>query len=276
MCGLPFHPCGTCDYCQDGPESRRQYCQNTEGVVGVLSDGCFAEYVRVDARFTTSLPDEVSLLSAAPLACAGRTVWRAVLQAELQPGQTLAIVGSGGGLGHLGIKFAKGMGLRVVGIDARDEGLSFSTDCGADEVVDARLGKEEAARKVHILTQHRGADATINLADADGAAALACAVTRMHGTVVQIAQPELVKIPFAEFIMRDIRMKGSVLCSPQESLDMVQFVADNNIQASTKEFDGLDSIHHLLELVESGKLRGKAVVVVDKSQLDKESQSHGA
>ena len=102
MCGLPFHPCGSCGDCL-GPEGQTQYCTNVDpGHVGVHVDGCFAEYVKVDSRSTTKLPDEVSFLSAAPLACAGRTIWRGVVQAGLKKGECLAIVGSGGGLGHLG------------------------------------------------------------------------------------------------------------------------------------------------------------------------------
>lgn len=99
MCGLPLHPCGKCGDCT-GPETNNQYCTQIEGHVGVQVDGCFAEYVKVDSRNTTLLPDEVSFLSAAPLACAGRTAWRSVLQTGLEKGQWICFVGSGGGLGE--------------------------------------------------------------------------------------------------------------------------------------------------------------------------------
>lgn len=68
MCGLPLRPCGVCGACAGPDESHRQYCVNVEGHVGVMADGCLAEYVRVDERFTTRLPDGVSFLDAAPLA----------------------------------------------------------------------------------------------------------------------------------------------------------------------------------------------------------------
>lgn len=97
MCGLPLHPCQKCYDCR-GPETYRQYCTKIEGHVGVQVNGCFADYVRVDSRNTTSLPNEVSFLSAAPLACAGRTVWRSVLQTGLKKGETICFVGSGGGV----------------------------------------------------------------------------------------------------------------------------------------------------------------------------------
>ncbi|KAI1864612.1 hypothetical protein JX265_008336 [Neoarthrinium moseri] len=273
MCGLPLHPCGACADCLGPDEGHRQYCAHLEGHVGVHVDGCLAEYVRVDARSTTPLPDEVSFLSAAPLACAGRTVWRSVLQADLKAGQWLAIVGSGGGLGHLGIQFAKrAKGLNVVGIDARDEGLRLSAESGADVVVDARKGKAEVVAAVQRVTGGQGADATIVLSDADDAAAVGCAVTKMHGTLVQVAQPDEVKIPFQELVFRDVRVKGSLLCSPEESKSMLQAVAEHGITVTTNPFQGLDKMKDLTDLIHSGKVAGKAVVVVDPGQIDAEKK----
>ncbi|KAH6643462.1 chaperonin 10-like protein [Truncatella angustata] len=194
MCGLPLHPCGACHDCLGSEEGRRQYCAKVEGHVGVHMNVCFAEYVKVDSRSTTPLPDQVSFLSAA-LACAGRTVWRSVLQAELKPGQWLAIVGSGRGLGHLGIQFAKkATDLEVIAIDARDEGLDYSKENGADVVMDARKGKANAVAEVQHVTGGDGVDATVVLSDAGDSAAVGCAVTRMHSTLVQVAQPDEVKI----------------------------------------------------------------------------------
>lgn len=226
MCGLPFHPCGKCPDCTGPNEGWRQYCSNVEGHCGVHRDGFFAEYAVCDARTSTKLPDEISLLSAAPLACAGRTVWRGVEQAGLKEGQWLAIVGSGGGLGHLGLQFAKKKGLKVIGIDARDDGLQVSKALGADIVIDARKGHEAVVKEVQEATQdanpgNPGVDATVTLSDAPTAAALGCAITKKHAKMVQIAQPKDVVIPFQEFVFRDVRVIGSVVSSPEESNDMV-------------------------------------------------------
>ncbi|GKT48161.1 alcohol dehydrogenase 2 [Colletotrichum spaethianum] len=271
MCGLPLHPCGECPDCT-GPETFRQYCTNIDGHVGVHVDGCFAEFVKVDSRSTVALPDEISFLSAAPLACAGRTVWRGVLQASLDKGQWLAIIGSGGGLGHLGVQMAKALGLRVVGVDARDQGLELTKKSNADVVLDARREKKEVVEEVQKATGGLGADATINLSDANGAAGLACAVTKMHGTMIQIAQPDDVKIPFHELVFRDIRVKGSLLCSKKESEGLVKHVADHGIKLETNVFHGLDKIHELIELVHTGGMSGKAVIVVDEGQMKREKR----
>lgn len=277
MCGLPFHPCGKCPDCTGLNENWRQYCTNTEGHCGVHRDGFLAEYALCDARSTTKLPNEVSLVSAAPLACAGRTVWRGVEQAGLKKGKWLAIVGSGGGLGHLGVQFAKKKGLKVIGIDARDEGLELSKAMGADVVLDARKDKDEVVRQVQDLTREAnpgnpGVDATVVLSDAESAAALGCAITKLHGTMVQVAQPSEVVIPFMELVFRDIRVKGSVLSSPEESNAMVSFIAEHGVKVETNVLEGLDKIDDLLTMVRSGKIRGKAVIIIDQDQIEKEKQ----
>jgi propanol-preferring alcohol dehydrogenase len=61
-----------------------------------------------------------------------------LVRAGLKAGEAIALVGGRGGLGHLGVQFAKALGLHVIAIDARDEGLSLAKECGADTVVDAR------------------------------------------------------------------------------------------------------------------------------------------
>lgn len=271
MCGIPLRACGSCGDCL-GPENQTQYCGNVEGMVGVTMDGCFAEYVIADARWTTRLPNEVSFLSAAPLACAGRTVWRSVLQTNLKAGEWICFVGSGGGLGHLGIQFAKALGLNVIGVDARDDGLELTKANGADIVVDARKGKEEAVKQVQSVTGGQGADSTVCLSDAQSAAGLACAVTKMHGVMVQIAQPDIIEIPFQEIIFRDIKIHGSLICSEEESEAMMKCIAEHGITVKTNPFHGLDKISELVDMVHGGKIQGKAVIVVDEEQMKREKE----
>ncbi|KAF2212525.1 hypothetical protein CERZMDRAFT_40671 [Cercospora zeae-maydis SCOH1-5] len=269
MVGLPLHPCGSCGDCL-GPENQQQYCTQIQGHVGVTTNGCFAEYVKADSRNTTKLPDEVSFMSAAPLACAGRTVWRSVLKSGLNSGEWICFVGSGGGLGHLGVQFAKALGLKVIGVDARDEGLELTKQYGADVVVDARKGKDAVVKEVQAVTEGQGADASVTLSDHKDAAAIACASTKMHGTMVQIAQPDTIEIPFPEVIFRDIRIIGSLISSAEESRGMLDVIAKHGVTVTTEKFYGLDSIFDLVKMVQGGKLKGKAIVVVDNEQIEHE------
>ncbi|KAI4862466.1 GroES-like protein [Hypoxylon rubiginosum] len=294
MCGLPLHPCAACPDCVGSDGNYQQYCVNVAGHVGVHVDGCLAEFVRVDARFSTKLPPNIGFRAAAPLACAGRSAWRGVVQTGLTTGEWLLVVGAGGGLGHLAVQFARPRGLRVVAVDARDGALELARECGADVVVDARQGGDEDKEKckewvvaeVRRVTGGEGAHAALVLSDAEGATATAAAATRMHGTLVQVAQPEEVRLPFRELVFRDIRVRGSLLCSPGESRDMVRFIAERGgagkgegkgegeggIRVETVVFEGLESIGELVRFVRSGRLRGKAVVVVDPEQLEEEKK----
>ncbi|KAK1773438.1 chaperonin 10-like protein, partial [Copromyces sp. CBS 386.78] len=89
MCGIPLGLCGSCVDCTaaGGGEHYKHYCAHIDGHIGIQVDGVFAEYAVVDSRTSTVIPEGVSLLAAAPLGCAGRTAWRAVKEAGLQPGQ---------------------------------------------------------------------------------------------------------------------------------------------------------------------------------------------
>ena len=93
----------------------------------------------------------------------------------------MGIFGSEGGLGHFSIHFAKALGPKTVGGDARDEGFALTRELGAHLVVDARRKKGDVLEEVMEATGGDGCHATINLSDATNAAALVCAINRTHG-----------------------------------------------------------------------------------------------
>ena len=142
---------------------------------------------------------------------------------------------------------------------------------GADLVLDARKGKEEVVAAIKRFTAPGekgevagagGADATVNLSDAASAAGLACAVTKMHGVMVQVAQPESVSFPFQEVVFRDVRVRGSLLCSRREAEEMLELVAKGGIEVKKKIVRGLEGVEELVRLTEEGKINGKGVVVL--------------
>lgn len=267
MSGLSQDPCGKCYNCQ-GPDDWHQYCEHMNGRVGVTVDGAFAEYHVVDGRNSCRIPDKVSFASAAPLACAGCTIYRAIIVSEVRAGEWLAIVGAGGGLGHLGIQFALAKGINVVAIEARDEALELCRKAGAEHIVDARHGKDKVVQEVQGLTEGLGVHAAINVSEHETAADLACAVTRMHGFMVQVAQPDRVSVAFPELIFRDIRIKGSLIAGQEYSQQMLYDVAEHDIKVETNLFYGLQEVPKMVELAHSGKMKGKAVCVVDQAAFD--------
>lgn len=265
MAGILYARCGACPECL-GAENMTQYCRAPGGMCGVTQDGFFAEYALIDARHAVKIPDAVPFTVAAPMACAGCTIYRGVIHSGVQKGEWLGIVGSGGGLGHIGVQFAKALGMNVVGVDARDEGLELTKQYGADVTIDARKGNEEVVKQVQAVTGGEGVKCTLNVSDNDKAVALACAMTRLHGDVVQIAQPENVTIPFRELVFRDIHVRGSLISSTNEGKDMLDLVAQHGIEVKTNVFKGLKEVEKMVELAESGKMGGKAVVVVSEDK----------
>jgi len=148
--------------------------------------------------------------------------------------------------------------------------LEMSEKYGCDVVVDARKGKEEVVKQVRAATGGQGVDSAVCLSDHKDAAGVSCAITKMHGTMVQIAQPDIVEIPFPEIIFRDIRIVGSLISSADESVSMLETIAKHGITVSTHPFEGLEQIGELVELVHGGKLKGKAIIVVDPEQIEYE------
>ena len=84
---------------------------------GLGINGTFQQYAIGKATEAAPLPKDVDLAKAAPILCAGVTVYRAIRETNIYAGQVVAITGAGGGLGSLAIQYAKAMGLRVMAID---------------------------------------------------------------------------------------------------------------------------------------------------------------
>jgi alcohol dehydrogenase, propanol-preferring len=113
---------------------------------------------------------------------------------------------------------------------------------------------------------------SIVLSDASPATELGAAITRMQGTLVQVAQPAKVVLRFQEIIFRDIRLVGSLLASQSQLQDLVNFVVEHRIRVETKVFDGLNTLHEVLRLAHEGKIPGKLVVAMDKEAVEKVKQ----
>jgi len=268
LASLMYNRCGSCSVCL-GPANMIQYCPKRESALGISRDGAFAEYEIIDSRETCLLPKELSFVNAAPLACAGCTVWTGIVRTGLREGQWLAIVGSGGGLGHLAVQFAKARGLRVIGVDARDEGLALSRECGADATIDVRWGLGRVVQEVRNIVGGERADATLNLSDADAAAGVATAVTRDHGRMIQIAQPPAkFTIPFNELILRDIKIEGSLYSNRPETQEMLDVMVKHKLYVKTNPVYGIEKIPELIEFAHSGKMAGKGVVIIDEGAVN--------
>lgn len=120
--------CLSCEFCRQSDEP---LCPKAL-LSGYTVDGTFQQYCVAKAAHVASIPKHVPLDAVAPVLCAGITVYKGLKESGARPGQTVAIVGAGGGLGTLAVQYAKAMGLRVVAIDGGDEKKSLCEKLGAD------------------------------------------------------------------------------------------------------------------------------------------------
>src|SRR5215472_1572044 len=140
--GVPwlYWSCGQCDFCREGYEN---LCARQK-ITGVTVDGGYAEFVRAPASHATKIPTALSSLEAAPLFCAGVTVYRALKKGRIVPGQRLGVFGIGG-LGHLALQIGRELGAEVIAVDIADEKLALAKSLGASTTFNAAnpdAGKE--------------------------------------------------------------------------------------------------------------------------------------
>ncbi len=124
--------CGHCEPCRRGDAIS---CQNLI-ISGITTDGGYAGVMLAEARALASVPDDISAAEAAPLLCAGVTTYNALRNSSLRAGDLVAVQGVGG-LGHLGIQFARRMGFRTVAIARGREKEKLATELGAQSYIDS-------------------------------------------------------------------------------------------------------------------------------------------
>jgi D-arabinose 1-dehydrogenase-like Zn-dependent alcohol dehydrogenase len=200
--------CRTCRFCRSGRET---LCTAFRGYVGQACDGGYAEYMAIAAANVTPIPPGVSDLDAAVATDAIATPYHACREeARVGPGDTVLIVGAGGGVGIHGVQMAKLCGGWVVAADITDDKLQAAKDCGADAVVDARRG--DLAAQVRAATDGRGVDAAIDfVASRETLEGSLAALARAGRLVIIGSRPRAVFGVEASFTVDPGRMLADML-----------------------------------------------------------------
>lgn len=182
--------CGSCYRCRQGDFV---HCERSK-VTGAAFPGGYAETLIVHQTGLARIPDALSAVEAAPLACAGVTMFHALRETGARPGDVVAILGVGG-LGHLGVQFAANMGFRTVAIARGREKADMAHRLGAHDYIDATT--EDVAAQLRKLGGARVIAATATSPEAisatiDGLAphgellALAVLAESLHVTPLQL------------------------------------------------------------------------------------------
>src|SRR5689334_9411291 len=124
--------CGYCEFCRNGDLVN---CRNQE-YTGIHHDGGYAEVMTAKASGLVSIPDELSSAGAAPLLCAGITTFNALRNSPAKAGDLVAVLGIGG-LGHLGVQYARHMGFEVAAIGRGADKAELAKKLGAHHYINS-------------------------------------------------------------------------------------------------------------------------------------------
>jgi propanol-preferring alcohol dehydrogenase len=224
--GVPwiYWTCGECEFCREGNEN---LCTKQK-ITGVMVDGGYAEFVKAPATHALKIPDKLSSVEAAPLFCAGVTVYRALRQARISRGQRLAVFGIGG-LGHIAVQIARAWGAEITAIDVTDEKLALARSLGAVETLNAASG--DAGKE---LRRKGGFHVALVTSAAKTAYDSAFSCVRPTGTLLAVGLPaENVCFPAILMAAREIRIRASAVGTRQDVREILTMAAAGEVRCQT-------------------------------------------
>ncbi|KAF8713671.1 Zinc-binding dehydrogenase, partial [Rhizoctonia solani] len=226
-------------------------------------DGSFQQYAVSYAAHVTPIPEcmPIALDLAAPILCAGVTVFKAIKQAGTQPGDIIVISGAGGGLGHLAIQYAiNGFGLRVIALDTGDEKKALCQRLGAEAFVDFKSSSdliEEIKKVADGLGPHAAIVASASSVGYDQA----LQYLRPGGTLVAVGLPPGAKIEADVFwtVVRSITVKGSYVGNREDARQALDIAARGRVK-TTYRVEPLGALPAVFKEMKEGKLAGRVVL----------------
>lgn len=157
VCLYPYSGCGECEFCLTGRDFMCVYIR----CLGERLDGTYAEYVKLPAKNCFPIPAGFSFHEAAAFPLVFITLWRMLItNARLMPGETVLVIGVGGGVASAALQLAKTMGARVIATSGSDRKLNLARKHGADQGINHK--EKDFAREVMALTGGRGVDIVVD------------------------------------------------------------------------------------------------------------------
>src|SRR5260370_23785570 len=244
-----YWTCGECEFCREGNEN---LCRRQK-VTGVTVDGGYAEFIKAPASHAVKIPDNLSSIQAAPLFCAGVTVYRALKRSGILPGQFLAVFGIGG-LGHLAVKFGQALGAKVVAIDISKEKLALARSLGVSATIDA------STNNVIKELRHRGGvhvSLVTTAARASYETAFHC--LRPMGTLLVVGLPaHPICFPAILMAAREIRIQASTVGTREDLREVLAMAAAGNVRCQVAA-RRLTEVNEALEQLRAGQVSGRLV-----------------
>lgn len=243
--------CGDCEYCRTGWETLCEEQANG----GYSVDGSFGEYMLVDHRFAARLPKDADPLEAAPILCAGVTVYKGLKVTDTRPGQWVVISGIGG-LGHVAVQYAVAMGLRVAAVDVAEDKLELARAYGAEVTVNA--AEEDPVDAIQRLTG--GAHGVLVTAVHPSAFGQAIGMVRRGGTIVfNGLPPGDFPAPIFDIVLKAITVRGSIVGTRQDMIEAIEFFERGQVRPRVHGRT-LKEINTVFDEMKAGAIDGRVVI----------------
>jgi propanol-preferring alcohol dehydrogenase len=253
--GVPWlhTSCGRCEYCTTGWET---LCEKQQ-MTGYTVNGSYAEYVLADPKYVGRLPDSLSFEEAAPILCAGVTVYKGLKETDTRPGQWVVISGIGG-LGHMAVQYAKAMGLRVAAVDISDSKLKLAKKLGAELVFNAT--KVDAPAE--IAKAIGGAHGVLVTAVSTQAFQQAVDMLRRHGTMSLVGLPPgQFPVSIFDLVLGRKTIRGSIV-GTRADLEECLEIAGRGLAKANIKVETLDDINSIFDRMKKGEIDGRIVMKI--------------
>lgn len=255
--GVPwiYWSCGECELCREGNEN---LCPRQK-ITGVTVDGGYAEFMKAPATHAVKIPSNLSATEAAPLFCAGLTVYRALKHAGPLTGRRLAIFGIGG-LGHLAVQLGRSFGAEVTAIDISDEKLELAKSSGAHQTLNAA-----STKVVKELRSKGGAHVCLVSSAAKEAYDTAFACLRPTGTLLMVGLPaENLCFPPILMAAGEVRIQASAVGTRQELREVLDLAAAGQVHCQV-EARPLSEVNEVLDKLRRGQVAGRIVLTPNRT-----------
>jgi D-arabinose 1-dehydrogenase-like Zn-dependent alcohol dehydrogenase len=258
--------CGMCRFCKSGRES---LCTNMGGIVGVVCDGGYAEYIKIPSRNLVAIPGNLSFEDASIATnCVVTSLHCLRERAQIEPLDDVLIVGAGGGVGIHCIQAAKALGANlVIGIDTTEEKLEKVRSVGADHVILYRKG-EAFEKEVLKITANRGVDVAIEFAAKSDTLASTYRSMATAGRMVilglHVGNGFTLKDP-NQAMMREITVTGSRAGTRRELAFALEFLRLGKVKPVIAARFSLEEANDALEMIRTYTAIGRPLLVMGKS-----------
>ncbi|ESW30336.1 hypothetical protein PHAVU_002G144500 [Phaseolus vulgaris] len=251
---------GSCHSCESCSEDLENYCPkmiltyNAKYVDGTITYGGYSDSMVVDEQFAIRIPDNLPLDAAAPLLCAGITVYSPLKYYGLdKPGLHIGVVGLGG-LGHMAVKFAKALGVKVTVISTSPGKKKEAIEnMGADSFVVSREQDE-------MMAVMGTFDGIIDTVSANHPLVPLIGLLKPHGKLVMVGAPEKpLEVPAFSLLMGRKMIAGSAMGGIKETQEMVDFAAKHGVKPDI-EVIGMDYVNTAMERLLKADVKYRFVI----------------